>query len=291
MTLSKKKTPTWLLERVAQGELDAAEVEDVRMRLTAEGRSMETELSALRESNRDILAQLPRETMGAAIRHRAASPVTSRTASRSRLNMILAPLALVGSVGIAILIVRSGNIGVGGTSPTNVSTTNNQQVEEDTTIKGDSPRSPRLLVYRQRPGQASSLDRSERLSDGARGARGDLLQLAYDKAPEGLYGVLLSIDGARRVTQHLPEEGARESAHLTSMREIRLPSAYELDDAPGFERFVLIAAPQPFAISMVLDAARAVANRGPSARTLPLELGPTFRQTSVLLHKISEGTP
>jgi hypothetical protein len=117
------------------------------------------------------------------------------------------------------------------------------------------------------------------------------LQLAYDKAPSGLYGLLLSIDGSGRVTQHLPEEGASASAPLTSLREIRLPSAYELDDAPAFERFVLITAPQPFAIGAVLDAARTLANRGGPARTEPLALDTAFHQTSVLLNKSSEGSP
>lgn len=117
------------------------------------------------------------------------------------------------------------------------------------------------------------------------------MQLAYDRSPDGLFGVLLSVDGAGRITQHLPEEGARASAPLTSVREIPLPSAYELDDAPEFERFVLVTAAQPFAIGVVLDAARALAKHGPSAQTLPLDLGPGFHQTSVLLRKASKGTP
>jgi hypothetical protein len=285
MTLTQTKTPTWLIERVAQDELDADEVRQIRERLAAEGRSMDDELDALRKSNREILTQLPRAMMGTAIRSRAERAASSAKASRWRPAMLIAPMALAGSVALAIVMVR----GEGGGQVTSPHTPS--AMDEEIGIKGDVLRSPRLLVYRQKPGQGPGLGGSERLSDGARAARGDLLQLAYDKSPDGLFGVLLSIDGAGRITQHLPEEGARTPAPLTSVREIPLPSAYELDDAPAFERFILVTATQPFAIGVVLDAAQALAKRGPSAQNLPLELGPSFRQTSVLLHKTSKGAP
>jgi hypothetical protein len=155
--------------------------------------------------------------------------------------------------------------------------------------KGDKVPSPRLWVYRQRT--VANQEQPERLSDGARAARGDLLQLAYATGRDGRYGVLLSIDGAGRVTQHLPEPGASAAATLRSANEIHLPTAYELDDAPGFERFLLITSTQPFPVASALDAARALAGQGSSARTAPLPLSPDFHQTSVLLQKTSKGTP
>jgi hypothetical protein len=279
MTPSTKKTPAWLVEQAAQGELTDAEVAELRARLAAEGRSLDEELDKLRQSDRQVLTQLPRATMGAAIRRRA----DAQHEPRSRLSMLLPPLALAGTLGLVILVARS--VGDGGTVVTQPAAD-----DEQIGIKGDEARSPRLLVYRQRPGQASASD-SELLPDGARCARGDLLQLAYDRAPDGLYGVLVSLDGAGKVTQHLPEEGAKQAAPLVPVRELRLPSAYELDDAPAFERFVLVTAAQPFAISVALDAATALAQRGLAARSQPLPLAASFRQTSVSLHKMREGTP
>ncbi len=275
MTLAKKKTPTWLLERVAQGELDEGEIEELRSRLSAEDRSLDDEVRALRESDREILARLPRESMLASIRRRAGA-----TDTRPRRMMLILPLALAGSAAMLLLFARGGTPGGHVTG-----------ADEDTTIKGDTFSSPRLLVYRQRQGQAAGASSSEVLSDGIRGARGDLLQLAYDKAPDGVYGVLLSVDGAGRVTQHLPEEGASQSPPLTRGREVRLPSAYELDDAPGFERFVLVTAPKPFAVGVALDAARALAGRGVQARALALPLATGFHQTSLLIDKTREGNP
>jgi hypothetical protein len=290
MTISPPKTPTWLLERLAQGELDAAETERLRVRLAAEGRSLDTELAALTQSNRALLAAQPKAAMAAAIRQRAARAATISAARRTprRWNLWIPSLALVGSLGVALLLVRGGQhppLTSGGPA-----TVQSSDDDEPTQIKGDAPRAaPRLLVYRQRG--AGGDTRPERLSNGARAAHGDLLQLAYAAARDGLYGVLISIDGAGRVTQHLPEEGAVSSAPLRSTREIRLPSAYELDDAPGFERFVFITAAQPFPVAVALDAARALAVDGAHAPTLPLGLAPSFHQTSVLLHKTSKGTP
>jgi hypothetical protein len=285
MTMQNKRTPTWLIERVAQGELEGAEVERIRARLVSEGRSLDDELAALRVSNCRVLGQLPRDVMGAAIRRRAATAAASPKPSRLRLSLVIAPTLLAGSLALAVVMVRShSNRGVSELPTAPPST-------EVIGLKGDAPSSPRLLVYRQRPRQGTGLAAPERLTDGARVARGDVLQLAYDKAPDGLYGVLLSVDGAGRITQHLPEEGARASAPLTSVREILMPSAYELDDAPNFERFVLVTSRQPFAVGLALDAAWALANQDASAQTQPLLLGPGFGQTSLLVHKSKNGAP
>ena len=288
------KTPTWLLERLAQGELDAAETERLRARLAAEGRSLDAELAALAQSNRELLAEAPKEAMAAAIRLRAdrvAATAAARPARPRGLNLWIAPLALAGSLGLALLVVRGGHPT---TSMTPSSSSSSPRVDEvePTRLKGDALRvTPRLLVYRRSSAPHAPEGQPERLTDGALVTRGDLLQLAYAAARDGLQGVLISIDGAGRVTQHLPEEGSPSSVPLRAAREIRLPSAYELDDAPGFERFVLVTSSEPFSVAVALAAARALAAAGPRAQSLPLGLAPSFHQTSVLLRKTSKGTP
>ena len=278
-----KKIPTWLLERAAQGELGPSQVDELKTRLAAEGRSLETELAALGASNEEVHSQVDKDRMVAEIRRRAARP-SEKPAQRRFLNLWMAPLALAGSLGIGVLLLRPGH----GVSPTGqIGPTT--EGEEHITFKGKEPSvSPRLWVYRQRT--VANQDQPERLSDGARAARGDLLQLAYAAGRDGRFGVLLSIDGAGRVTQHLPEPGASAAAALRAPNEIHLPSAYELDDAPGLERFLFITATQPFPVTAALDAARALARQGQSARTAPLPLPADFHQTSVLLQKTSKGT-
>jgi hypothetical protein len=224
--------------------------------------------------------------MAEAIRRRAEKTARPPERARWRPMALVAPTVLAGGLALAVVMFR-GN----GDKTARPSADLQAENPEEIGIKGDLPASPRLLVYRQKPGRPGGLVGSERVLDGGHAARGDLLQLAYDKAPEGSYGVLISLDGARRVTLHLPEEGARTSSSLTSVREIRLTSAYELDDAPDFERFVLVSSARPFPVEMVLEAARALAKQGAPAETLPIPLGPDFRQTSVLLHKTGKGAP
>ena len=119
--------------------------------------------------------------------------------------------------------------------------------------------SPRLLIHRQTDAG------SEALAPGARVQRGDLLQLSYSAA--GMrYGAVMSVDGRGVVTQHLPEAGAHAVA-LSAGSLVPLPHSYELDDAPDFEHFVFVTAPEPFALAPVEDALRsapAVPGRVPS---------------------------
>jgi hypothetical protein len=281
---ASKKVPSWLLERAAQGELDPSQVDELRSRLAAEGRSLDTELAALGAANQQVHAQLDKDQMVAEIRRRAAR--LEKPSQRRSLNLFIAPLALAGSLGIGLLLLRPGHR-VSPSHPGGV--VDEAQPAEYVGFKGTEPGVSRLWVYRQRT--VANQQQPERLSNGARASRGDLLQLAYAAGPDGRFGVLLSIDGAGRVTQHLPEPGASAAATLRSPSEIRLPSAYELDDAPGFERFLLVTAAQPFPVAAALDAARSLAGQGASARTAPLPLSPAFHQTSVLLQKTSKGTP
>jgi hypothetical protein len=282
-----KKVPVWLLERAAHGELAAPEVDELKARLAAEGRSLEAELAALAASNQEIHSSLDKDQSLAEIRRRAARPAETQ---RRSLNFWITPLALAGSLGIGLLLLRPGHGGA--PLPHDVATAESPSAAGQPTerSKGSKvPGAPQLWVYRQRT--VANSQQPERLSNGARAARGDLLQLSYAVGRDGHYGVLLSIDGAGRVTQHLPEPGAGTAVPLRSPDEITLPSAYELDDAPGFERFLLITSTQPFSVASALDAARALVGQGQGARTAPLPLSPDFHQTSVLLQKTSKGTP
>jgi hypothetical protein len=259
MTTQEKKTPDWLVERLALGELDAAAAADVRARLAAEGRDADAELAALGASNREILAELPPARVAAAVKARA-------HAKRSRTWLAALPLVLAGAAAIG-LVARPGRHGTAPRPEGDV-------VFENTEIKGASE----LRVYRH------SAAGDERLTDGARAATGDLLQLAY-RAPSDGFGALLSIDGRGHVTVHWPEAAADAPARLSAKGEVRLPSAYELDDAPAFERFIFVSSPSPFAMSTVLDAARALAARPGDARVQRLALPAPLNQLSVALEK------
>jgi hypothetical protein len=267
MTTRDRKTPAWLIERLAQGELGGDEAAAVRARLEAEGRSPDDVIAALVLADRQTLAAHPPASVAAEIRRRAA-PAPRRRPVTVRMTFAGVSLAAAGALAVVFL--------TGHLPPPPTSTL---PVWESTTIKGTVAASgARLYVYRH----ASAGD--ERLADGERAAPGDLLQLAYAATAEG-FGVLLSIDGAGTVTQHWPEPGRTGAAPLRVGGEVRLPSAYELDSAPAFERFFLVRADEAFDVTPILEAARALAARAPIARRAPLPLPARFNQVSLALEK------
>ena len=270
MTAHEKTTPEWLLERLALGELDDAAAADVRARLAAEGRDVDAELARLAASSRAILNEHPPARVGAAVRARAVAP---RTNARPRARWLVgAPVALAG-VAALVLVLRPAPRARIDAPP---------EAPEQITIKGDA--NARVVVYR-RAGEIS-----ERLRDGTRAANGDLLQLAY-LAGDASFGALLSIDGRGHVTPHWPEPSAEVAAPLSAKGEVRLPSAYELDDAPAFERFFLVTSDAPFPMTAVLNAARALAARPAAARVGALALPPSLHQASLTLEKTRKETP
>jgi len=148
---------------------------------------------------------------------------------------------------------------------------------DDTRLKGIAPH---LLVFRKTTAGA------EELRPGAVARRGDVLQLSY-AAGDARYGVIFSVDGRGTLTWHVPAGyagGARAAPPLDPKGPVVLPSAYELDDAPGFERFFLVYASSPFDVSAVEPVARALSQRPSDDRgmlSLPRGLG----QYSLLLKK------
>src|SRR6187455_749140 len=101
MSERQKKTPDWMIERLALGELDAETANAVRAQLAAEGRSPDEVLAALGTSNREILAAHPAPAVAAEVRRRAKSG--SRWAW-----LVGAPLAVVGVAAVVLTVVFPG---------------------------------------------------------------------------------------------------------------------------------------------------------------------------------------
>jgi hypothetical protein len=118
---------------------------------------------------------------------------------------------------------------------------------EITRPKGEKP-SPSLGLYRQQSGGV------EPLGPGSRLHPGDLVQVRYIAAGKP-YGVVASVDARGSVTLHLPERPGPATA-LIRDGERALAHAYELDDSPGFERFVFVTADAPFDTELVVKALR-----------------------------------
>ncbi len=256
------RVPDWQLERHLLDELPPAEAATVREAL-ARGEDVSERLSALERSTADILRQHPPATVAGAIRVRLASGPPPAADPRALGHRPLLALAVTAGViaGLAALAPRR-------TVP--------PEAADVTRSKGLAPR---LLVFRN-----AAATGVERLQSGSVARNHDLVQLAYHVAAPR-HGCIVSVDGSGVVTRHMPAEGS-ESVPLETGPPVPLPEAYELDDAPGYERFFLVTADHAFSVEAVVEAVRRARSdgRGVDGR---LDLPEGMEQFSFVLRKES----
>ncbi len=240
----------WQLERLAADDLPEAEAAALRARLTP---ADEVRLAELQRSNAEILAALPPAAVAAEVRERAAR------SRRWLVWTILVPVAAAAALLFFLAVPRP----FGPTTPR----------DEATRIKGLAPL---LVAYRE------TAAGPEQLTPGATVSAGDVLQLRYQAAGQR-YGAIVSIDGRGGVTLHLPERETDTPA--LGVPAAFLPHSYQLDDAPGFERFIFVTSPEPFDVAQLLAAARSLAQSPARAEREPLPLPAALRQLDLLLRK------
>jgi len=265
------RVPQLLVEQLALGELDPDRARAVEARLATEPGGPER-LAALRADDQAILALHPPERVATAIEARARVARAQRPARRPVSSWLVPTLSAAATAAIVLLIVRPG----AGPDPLHpVSPPDTPDTLEPTRAKG--PTAPRLAVFLEHD------DRAERLVPGAAVAPRDRLQLGY-MANGAAHGVLVSIDGRGAVTLHYPATAAGDTT-LAPEGEVVLPYAYELDDAPSFERFLFVTSERPLSASDVVDAARRLAASPDEGRIGELDL-PGADSTSLLLRKV-----
>jgi len=252
--------PDWWVERLAAGDLPPERAAEIRARLAAEPDG-EARLAAVARSNQELLARFPAADAARRIRARA-DRERGEVARGPRWMLVALPLAAAAAALVLVSRWPAAQVPTGD--------------PEITRVKG--PQVAALGIHRQ-------TDRGpEQLTSGAAAHPRDRLQLSY-AAGGARYGVLFSLDGRGGVTLHLPRDGGQASPLAGG--EVLLPDAYELDDAPGFERFFFVYSPSPFAVEDVLAAARALAAEPERAGRAPLSLPPGLGQISVFLPKVS----
>jgi hypothetical protein len=246
-----------MLEQYNLHELSAAQERRVRGELERD-QVLRGRLAAIQESDTEIRSAFPAERVVPQIRERmlregAGAP--SRTRRVPTTAWAVPAAAMVLFLVLVPLVTRQAG---------------------DTRLKGIAPH---LLVFRKTTAGA------EELRPGAVARRGDVLQLSY-AAGDARYGVIFSVDGRGTLTWHVPARyagGTYAAPPLDPKGPVVLPSAYELDDAPGFERFFLVYSAKPFDVSEVDPVARALSQRAGERGVLSLPHG--LGQFTLLLKK------
>lgn len=282
------------IEQLALGELPPTEAEAVHAALERTGQG--DALARLEASDREILADYPPERVAADIRRKLAALEAEPTRDRAWWTFAVTAAA---AVAIALILVLradtndrdDGRVAAG---PDRAGDTGPREHGIDGDVDGgtgDGPDTTRIkggveahvVIDRQ------TVDGHERLRDGELVEESDLLQISYVSAGRS-HGVIFSIDGAGVVTLHHPRDPSLEP-RLDAGEEVPLGHAYELDAAPGFERFVIVTRDdeRPVIVPDVLDAAERVA-AGERADVEPLKLpGAHWHQHSVVLRKPTRG--
>ncbi len=261
------RIPEWKLERFLAGELPASEMDRIRKAADSD-ETIRRRLEELRISNQEILKLYPPDTMSGRIRRRAAAAASQSHASGIRV-VPFGSLPKLAAVAIALTAVFLIFF------PRQIHRSIKDATDVDTTFKGGTPA---LVLYRKTPTGA------ELLNDGDIARPGDTVQIGY-WGVGAHYGAILSLDGRGEVTLHFPERGT-QAAPLESGHLARLGSAYELDDAPGWECFYLVTSEKPFEIDTVMKSARSVGRVENAPSRLPLS--GSLNQSSFRLRKANK---
>jgi hypothetical protein len=261
--MTSERVPDVILEQYRLGELPPEDAARVRQLLRTDP-AIAQRLEALDRSDEDIRRTYPPAWLAQRIQERAGRQPGVRSRHRFVRHWGL-PLALATASTALVLTIPQHPVAPGGPSAAAPGTER---------VKGLRPA---LSVYRR-------TDRgSETLADGAVARAGDLLRLGITRANRS-HGVVLSIDGRGAITVHLPPAGGR-AAPLGGGRTLLLDQAYELDDAPGWERFYLVTGAAPFDVDPLVDAARRAAARDPRSPPGPLAIPRDLDQFLFLLQK------
>lgn len=244
------RMPQLFIEQMFLNEKDAESLSGERKE-TLSDFNLQKELDSIKRSNEDILHTYTAEAMREAVMRKMSSranpaagpfPIggngessAARAASRPPLRfrsfVAIASAAACLAVAAFIVVPRTGD-----------SIAGSGLLASADRAKGDGAK---LFIYRKDGNMAIELE------NGSTVKQGDLLQLSY-VAAGAQYGFILSIDGNGTVTSHYPDSGA-SSAKLTATGEVPLDFAYQLDDAPSFERFFFITGTKPFTVASFIE--------------------------------------
>jgi hypothetical protein len=271
-------------ERLLRGELEPERAAAVQAGLLRAGRTRE--LEELRASDLEILRRYPAPDVAREVERRRAA-VAGGSSAPGAIGQAGAPtrrpwlLPLLGATAMAsalLVVLETTRPGGSGKEqgrrqpPTRQGLADERRTSDPTEVIGLRGGAARLHIYRR--AEAGAGAGSSSLDDGARVKPGEMLQVRY-VAASAAFGLIVSIDARGQVSRHWPE-GGDLAAPLQPSGEHALPHAFELDDSPGFERFVFVTAPTSFEARPLIEAL---------ATGRPLPLGPDARATEITLIK------
>ncbi len=230
----EERMPQLMLERLSRGEAEVDSVYADRLEALS-SEELEVRLQELRDDDARTLAAHTPEDMVARIEARRASGAPRRARRAvSRRGGWFAGLAVAAAVAAAVAYGPSVRVEevASASSP-----------DEVVRIKGARPE---VSIWLKVGGEATRLERGDEV------AERDVVQVRY-RSGGRRHGVIVSLDGRGVVTIHHPSEPGGSTA-LDRGGDVTLGYGYELDDAPEYERFFMIAADEELDARSVSEA-------------------------------------
>ena len=234
--------PDRILEEIHLGERNAEDYYDIYGK-----EQLENALKQLDQSDEEILSRYFADDMRNAVLKKQFSVTGGTSGGASgeengssekksspyalRLRIMACAAAVLAAVFAAPAVMQR-------TRPASASPENSVRLKGNK-IPSEIPQSLRL--YRKDGNSVKALE------NGAAAKAGDVIQITYNPGRND-YGVIFSIDGNGSVTRHFPEDGWTAVKMKHSASEIPLDFSYELDDAPYFEYFILVASKKAFSL-------------------------------------------
>lgn len=273
--MKRERVPEFLIEQYVLGELPEETARGIEL-----SPGFAERVAAIERDNAAFLESHPPEVFATRIRNQyeasagersstaLGSVRQSRTSSPPLVRALV--LAVPGAAAVlALSLVLFGSLGV----------SNGPTSDPDTEIVRLKGAEPELLVYRS----TADAGDPEALDDGSIAMAGDRLQITYNAGGRS-YGAIVSIDGRGAVTLHYPLTASSEPV-LAPGGNHQLPYAYELDDAPEFERFYFVTADSTFSVTELLASVEEQANSIATRQSRELQLSREYDIATLTIRK------
>ena len=276
--MANNKIPGWLLERYLLGELPKSKLKKIRIQLK-ENPNLREEIERLEKSDKNTLEKYSPTSIVPEIMSRYNKEKNSEKNINRATPIFFKRVLYFSQVFVSALVIFFIGLQI---YKGNLSPSKNIEFVKGTRVKGlqnlhANMKTTHLIIHRK------TNSNIELLENGVKAKAGDLLQLAYVAAKES-HGVIFSIDGNCTVTLHFPDKKNGSTA-LKQRKKVFLASAYELDDAPEFERFFFITSNSEIDVEQIIKSADALAKNPGSLKNGTIELKKAQNQYTILIKK------
>lgn len=265
------RVPDLLVEQLVLGELPEAQAQSVRARLEADN---DPRLKRLEASNSDILEAHPPEVIARRIQARLDALEPESSGGFAWPMWGAAAGLAVAAAALLVWTLGPGSEPAPPSSETRVAVATPPAGER---MKGDAA----IVLERKLGTRAESLLAKSEVSPG------DMLQVSY-RSGGWSHGVLVSLDGSGAVTLHFPD--APDESTALQAEGMAVLHAFELDDAPGFERFLFFTANSPLDPGAIVKRVESM-GRGPNPADAPVLSSPAEAVVELPLVRTSPADP